>query len=156
MEEASEEMSEGDYLQDPDMWDDRLPQPYRLIDKTLMEILEVAWEAIENREIERQQESSRVKVPSSGGGHVVCGDVLTQSRGGLSACGGRDALVVGNGEHVHILNSSAEEIIASLDVGNEINATNTYWKDDVNILYVQLDKGMGILKIIFCSDSLLL
>ena len=57
-----EEIS-GDFLQDPALWVDRLPQPFRMIDEVLQELLENAWEVIETRDVQRQLEQARVRAP---------------------------------------------------------------------------------------------
>ncbi len=53
----------SDYLRDPELWIDRLPQPFRTIDELLQELLASAWEAIEEREVARQLEQARVHIP---------------------------------------------------------------------------------------------
>ena len=49
----------GDYLQDPELWRDRLPQPFRMIDRLLEGLLARAWEEIETRGSERQPSELR-------------------------------------------------------------------------------------------------
>ena len=34
----------GDFLQDPELWVDQLPQPFRMIDDILLGMLENAWD----------------------------------------------------------------------------------------------------------------
>lgn len=46
----------GDYLQDPELWRDRLPQPFRMIDRLLEELLSRTWEQIEFRRSERESQ----------------------------------------------------------------------------------------------------
>lgn len=41
--------SSGDFLEDPEMWRDRLPQPFRMIDRLLDDLLSRTWEEIESR-----------------------------------------------------------------------------------------------------------
>ncbi|XP_033121849.1 WD repeat-containing protein 93-like isoform X2 [Anneissia japonica] len=52
-----------DFLTDPDQMLDRLPQPFRLINKLLVHIFDRAWEQVSIREDVRIEESSRVKPP---------------------------------------------------------------------------------------------
>ena len=52
-----------DYLQDPSLWTDTLPQPFRMLDRLLHELLHRSWELIEWRELERQREAAKVKIP---------------------------------------------------------------------------------------------
>lgn len=54
---------EDDYITDPDQLKDPLPQPYRMIDKVLSQMVEGAWELIEQRENARLEESRKVKPP---------------------------------------------------------------------------------------------
>ena len=63
--DASESLDEdpGDFLQDPELWADRLPQPFRMIDEILQKLLASAWETIEAREVERQLEQARIHIP---------------------------------------------------------------------------------------------
>lgn len=51
-----------DYLQDPELWLDKLPQPFKMIDGVLQQFLDVVWEEIESREMTRSQEEAQVKV----------------------------------------------------------------------------------------------
>ncbi|XP_064390238.1 WD repeat-containing protein 93-like [Halichondria panicea] len=88
-----------DYLLDPELWLDKLPQPYRLVDDVLQGFLDEVWAAIERREVCKRGEEGRVKIPelsgsrllpgsqgttivsSDGGGHVILG-----SPHGLTVC----------------------------------------------------------------------
>ena len=57
------EDSEGDFLIDPDQHRDALPQPYRMIDKTITRLLDDAWEIIASREQNRVEEASKIRPP---------------------------------------------------------------------------------------------
>lgn len=52
-----------DYITDPDQLLDRLPQPYRMIDKVLSQWYDEVWQIIEKRENERLEESHRIRAP---------------------------------------------------------------------------------------------
>lgn len=93
------EMDNKDFLQDPEMWVDKLPQPYRLVDSFLNRLLDVTWDKIEERELLRQRAAAQVQVPSGAGGVVLCEDVLMQVCGGVE-CGEGTVTVVGNGTSV--------------------------------------------------------
>lgn len=54
---------EDDYINDPDLLKDDLPQPYRMIDKTLTSLLDSTWETISKREEERIAEANKVRPP---------------------------------------------------------------------------------------------
>ena len=62
-----------DYLLDPDLWLDKLPQPFQMIDEVLQEFLDQVWEKIESRDIVRKQEEACVKVPEFSDGLVAEG-----------------------------------------------------------------------------------
>ncbi|XP_018618766.1 WD repeat-containing protein 93 isoform X2 [Scleropages formosus] len=53
-EEESDEEEEKSYLMDPDQMRDRLPQPFRTIDKVLDRVLDRAWELIVRRDTVRR------------------------------------------------------------------------------------------------------
>ena len=53
----------GDFLQDPELWRDRLPQPFRMVDRLLEELLARTWEEIEFRRSERQSQPARISSP---------------------------------------------------------------------------------------------
>ena len=53
----------GDFLQDPELWVDQLPQPFRMIDDILLGMLENAWDRIEARVVERRMNQARVSIP---------------------------------------------------------------------------------------------
>ncbi|XP_060554137.1 WD repeat-containing protein 93-like isoform X3 [Ruditapes philippinarum] len=55
--------SEDDYVNDPELLKDILPQPYRMIDKTLRELIDDSWEVIAEREKRRLEEASKVRPP---------------------------------------------------------------------------------------------
>lgn len=50
-----------DFLDDPDLLRDPLPQPYRRIDRILEDILATTWSVIENLENERKVENSKFR-----------------------------------------------------------------------------------------------
>jgi hypothetical protein len=54
---------EDDYITDPDQLKDPLPQPYRMIDKVLMQMVEDTWEIIETRENAKIEESRKIRPP---------------------------------------------------------------------------------------------
>lgn len=60
---SDEDDCPGDYLQDPSLWSDQLPQPFRMLDRLLHELLHMTWEVIERRETERQREAAKVRIP---------------------------------------------------------------------------------------------
>ena len=51
-----------DYLQDPSLWWDPLPQPFRMIDSLLQEILQNAWNKIEERAKVKKESRKTIKL----------------------------------------------------------------------------------------------
>ena len=49
----------NDYLRDPELWRDELPQPFRMINDVLQELLSIAWNNILETERQRREEASR-------------------------------------------------------------------------------------------------
>ena len=58
-----DESDPADFIQDPDQFVDKLPQPYRMIDKLCTNLIENAWEIIVRRENERNAEASKIRPP---------------------------------------------------------------------------------------------
>ncbi len=87
---SDEDDCPGDYLQDPSLWSDQLPQPYRMLDRLLHELLLGAWEMIEWRETERRREAAKVRIPEiEECSRVALGDELAYGGGGVCSvrCG---------------------------------------------------------------------
>lgn len=54
---------EDDFINDPELLRDELPQPFRMIDKTLTNLLDDTWDVISKREEERIAEANKVRPP---------------------------------------------------------------------------------------------
>ena len=54
---------EDDYIKDPDQLIDKLPQPFRLVDKILTRVFDIAWEICSIRESIREEEASKIRPP---------------------------------------------------------------------------------------------
>lgn len=52
-----------DFLQDPTLMVDQLPQPFRMVNKVVVQLVEDAWDTIADRENERITEAARYKPP---------------------------------------------------------------------------------------------
>ena len=50
----------NDYLRDPELWRDELPQPFQMIDDVLQELLSIAWNNILVTERQKREEASRL------------------------------------------------------------------------------------------------
>ena len=54
---------EGDFAVDPDQLHDKLPQPFRLVDKILNGLFEDAWGLIAKRQSDMEFEANRRHLP---------------------------------------------------------------------------------------------
>ena len=138
-------MEEGDYLSDPEMWNDKLPQPFRAVDHVLNGLLDAAWGNIEYSMMEREQKLAQVMVPEGASGRVVCGNELTLSNGGVYS--GQDVTFIGNGNHVYVVrcrsvSSGNEEIITRYDVRNEVLSLAVVSKSGVHVIITRLLQGL--------------
>ena len=50
-----------DFLDDPDLFRDQLPQPYRRVDHVLRELFDAAWATIENNENTKTIENAKYR-----------------------------------------------------------------------------------------------
>ena len=71
MDVGTSEDGSKDYLLDPELWLDKLPQPFQMIDRVLHEFLDEVWELIESRAVVRRQEEARVRIPEVTGGQIL-------------------------------------------------------------------------------------
>ena len=63
--ETEEVTGDGGFLEDPELWRDRLPQPFRMLDRLLEDILARAWEEIATRRLQRESQPARPPSPDS-------------------------------------------------------------------------------------------
>ena len=54
----------SDYLQNPELFRDTLPQPFRFLNKVLTQLIDNAWEIIDTRETERLADAARIRPPN--------------------------------------------------------------------------------------------
>lgn len=138
-----ENWSSRDYLQDPAMWGDRLPQPYRMIDRILNNLLIDTWDLIQRKVIFKQREAAHVQVPESRNGWVLCRDELREACGGVGS--GRDVLFVGNGNHVCAMRyrPNVGEIIADHELQHEVVRLVVIQKADIYFIFLQFHAGIN-------------
>ena len=130
--------TEQDYLQDPELWEDRLPQPYRMIQRIIEAFLDDTWEYIEHLEICRQQEAAQVKIPEGTKGEFWCKETLNQSHGGV--CSGRDVVFVGNDKHIFVVRCDSKahgEVIANQSLECDVVSLEVIRVEEVCIVLVQ-------------------
>ena len=53
-----------DYLQDPSLWNDSLPQPFRWLNQLVADLLEDVWNGVERSEARREAKEDRPVIPS--------------------------------------------------------------------------------------------
>ena len=109
--------SSDDYLQDPELWVDRLPQPFRMIDCLLQDLLSRAWEEIERRQLQRETERTRVRIPHIAAEAVVEGVSGVQAMKGAS--GG--VVLVGSHDRVRVTDSHGTEMAFSSTDGRVVS-----------------------------------
>ena len=130
----------GDYLQDPALWIDELPQPFRMLDRLLNEILHRSWEMIECREVERQREAAKVRIPEITEWSRVSEQLDDQDREGEGVCSVR----CGSEGHVFMRGSNGFTVLRALKEGNswERVAQSGDLEMDVSNLDVVSNKGV--------------
>lgn len=96
----------GDYLQDPELWVDRLPQPFRMIDGLLQELLSRAWDEIERRQLQRETERARVRIPP------IVAEAAVEGVSGVHAMkgAGGDLVIVGSHDGARLTDSHGTEM----------------------------------------------
>lgn len=138
-----EDSDKEDYLQDPELWGARLPQPYRMIGKILNQLLDDIWKHIEHKEVLTQQDAARVKVPEGTNGRAVCGDVLTRTCAGV--CRGRGVVFIGNNKSVCVVGVDSERvglIIAQCDLQHEVTGLAVVQIKGMYLIVVKHNTGM--------------
>ena len=65
------ETNSTDFLSDPELYRDPLPQPYRRIDKLLQEILDDIWHIIEKADTEKRIEAEKYRPDCTGKPNII-------------------------------------------------------------------------------------
>lgn len=124
-----------DYLQDPELWLDRLPQPFRMIDGLLQELLSRTWEAIETRELQRETERTRVRIPKA------IADIAVEGVRGVRAIeAGRDVVFVGCLDRLSVLTPKGGEI-TSLSTSGAVTRLAVEYMDDIHVIVACIESG---------------
>ncbi len=149
-------MDDRDFLQDPGMWEDKLPQPYKTINKILRDILKDTWTRIEEREVARVREEAQVKIPSGADGMLFNKKLLNNACAGIE-CGEDSMVVLGNGTSVYVLKHNRNckevveepaeknvdvEIVSELNLRHSISTLKSVKKNDGLVIMAQLEAGM--------------
>ena len=130
-EEIEDEDDTEDYLQDPELWQDRLPQPFRMIDGLLQDLLTQVWEAVEARR-EREEEEARLHMPE-----IVAENTALKGLQGIHAVKeGRESEVVfvacDDGLKV-ICIKDGEMVCTAISSDEPLSSLAVGWIDDVHI-----------------------
>ncbi len=129
-----------DYLQDPEMWEDRLPQPYRMINQVLNELLDRVWECTQHRAVVQHKEKTQVKLPDSNPGSIMCREVLTSAHGGV--CKGREVVYASSGKSLYVV-KSVMEVVAKYEFQHQVNGLSVVsTSETVDMVVVQLETGI--------------
>ena len=112
-----------DFLHDPSLWQDLLPQPFRMIDELLEDViiqsLEVAEEREERERKDKEKKSILVVEEASVIGSVREAKVLDRVDVGLE-----ELVAVGGKQGLHLLRSASGEVASSLACG-PVSAVST-------------------------------
>ena len=140
---TDENNASEDYLQDPNLWRDQLPQPFRMIDYLLGELYSNAWDDIERREIEREHIAARVKVPE-----LTDFAIIEGVQGVKDVCGSRDGLIfVGERSGLSAFRGVAGsekavmDRIAHCDTTTEVNSVAVGWNNGIHFIATLHYKG---------------
>ena len=129
----------GDYLQDPELWLDRLPQPFRMIDGLLQELLALAWDEIESRQIVHESERARVRIPE-----IVAEATVDEALGvrvARSGGGGRDGvLFLGCRDGLRLVAGGREELAFSATT-SAVTGLSVEQVEDIQIIAVCTESG---------------
>lgn len=127
--------SSEDYLQDPELWVDRLPQPFRMIDGLLQELLSRTWEAIETRELQQETERTRVRIPKAIAERAVEG-----VRGVRTIEAGRDVVFVGCLDRLSVLSAKGGET-TYLSTSGAVTRLAVEYMDDIHVIAACIESG---------------
>lgn len=58
-----QDFNDADFLLDPEQFRDTLPQPFRMVNKVLGNLIDNAWEIIADRERVRNEDASKIRPP---------------------------------------------------------------------------------------------
>lgn len=147
--DSSDEENPGDYLQDPELWTDNLPQPFRMLDNLLRDMLFRSWEMIESREMEREREAARVKIPEVS----EWTRVNTVDECGIGAvhameCGKEGYVFIGGSHGLCVLRTQEDggemKLIAQsivLETESVITKLDVVWNNGVHFVAAMCNKG---------------
>ncbi|CAF0942853.1 unnamed protein product [Brachionus calyciflorus] len=141
------EISNSDFLGDPDLHRDHLPQPYRRIDKILQDLLENVWNILEKNDNERKIEQSKPRAQKYSVYSVLEGlddfNCMCNSTDDFN-----DFIFIGSNGFIHCVDVTTMSIIAKVDLGKNVSDTST---NIINIYTAQIKQSAHL--IVSISDT---
>uniref|UniRef100_UPI00398EEA11 WD repeat-containing protein 93 isoform X2 n=1 Tax=Pristiophorus japonicus TaxID=55135 RepID=UPI00398EEA11 len=135
----SDDNENDDYLKDPDQRLDKLPQPFRMIDKLIGRIIENACESIEGREAEREAKRLKIKPP------------LCESSEEIQLPGNLNCLA--NTVDANYIFAGLSEGVAVLNTEDH-TVTSVWTSGDVEIVALQVTHAGGQLYLLAAVDDM--
>lgn len=142
---------EDNFVTDPGQIFDELPQPFRLVDKTLNEIFEISWEQIsaleEARELAKRQVKPPCHLPSSifVANGITCGCAVS-----------KDLLIVGTNHAILVLNPETQEELSSWSPEEEIciEQMKCAFSNHLGMYVVAVIDDMGFAKLLLYENNM--
>eukprot|EP00106_Octopus_bimaculoides_P011114 XP_014778556.1 PREDICTED: WD repeat-containing protein 93-like isoform X2 [Octopus bimaculoides] len=130
------------YITDPELWRDTLPQPYRMLDKILNEILDTVWSEIQHRQNVKLSQRS-TKIDDTCTSPICCTSTQTVQVPQINSCSGCNGSIyssLGTKDGLYILDASTQEICAVWKTENsEIQSVSQYFLDALTFVITALD-----------------
>ncbi|XP_055901154.1 WD repeat-containing protein 93-like isoform X1 [Biomphalaria glabrata] len=104
--------NDNDYLLDPDQLWDCLPQPYRMINKIINQVLDSVWEIVKQKEKDAIEAASHVQPPSFESHNIVEGFEMTTSMTFIAV---EDCLLIGLPDGLSVIDAQNFETVTEWD-----------------------------------------
>ena len=115
--DPSRQEAPGDFLHDPSLWEDLLPQPFRMIDDLLEDVILQSLEIAEQREEQERRDKEKKRVPlveeACAIGSVPEPMVIDR----VDAAELEKLVVVAGSQGLHVLCSASGEVASRLACG---------------------------------------
>ncbi|XP_072037807.1 WD repeat-containing protein 93-like isoform X2 [Amphiura filiformis] len=139
---------EDDYIKDPDQLIDKLPQPFRLVDKIFNRLFDIAWEICAIREAIREEERSKIRPPL-----YDCAVKLDDYGKALSLCESTDGryLLIGLPNGLAIINAANQLPVASWEQSDAGFETVKSCLIGVQVYFVATIDSNSVLRLFCCA-----